>query len=1121
MAMSGNGQNIGRLWVAIDADTKGLTKAFGEVESKLKGAQDKINGMGGSTSGGGMDKIAASAKKAAAGMEDTGNAAKRAMRPTTALNYTMLRLSQAFVNLRYGNPIGVIAGLGQAAASASRGLKGMNLNVKSLGMSMKGLSLGAAGFAVILPAIATAIAALPVAASAMFAKVGLSAAADLEMLKIQYEGMLGSAERAQQEVDYLMALGAESVVPTSTILEANRQLLAFGITADGLRQNLVKFMSDYGSAAGLTSSQVQSLGYVLGQINAQGKALTQDIRQLAGASIGADKLAAALDMSTAEFYEMVQAGKATSDVLLPAILKIGEGSAEAAAKARNSARGVLNNLKDIAQVNMAQAFEDLLERLKPILLWVEDFIEAFDFTWIAKSTSQVVTYFKDLFQELFGNTTASAADTGAKVSEVIGHIINVTGYALKKMIQYWTLLFYTVQSVYFAISSIVQGTLAGIVDNFGTIVGWLATVGEALGYGWGDTLRQMEQGAVNWANNTAAAADAAGGAMIDAANNAGTAWSNLFDFSDFKLVTKDWDNVKKSAEAKPVEEFGNPFGDGDGAGGAGGGKGKEDPRFKKWIEWLKTLQKLIEQFNAARYDLIRLQEGRFGTEGELSKMLSFGDSSTNFQGDVDQIIAGFDKTADAVRRYYDAVGGGEDEIFGAKAAKAARAERKRTIDQLRNQTQQLVDLAEANKQIQEQLSKYREAEVARLAAQLEETERIYQGFIGADGYYIKGRIQVAQDALDRATEAYENANSRLQDMLSERDQFLQGIRDSARSFVNALSVQTSMVEEFRRLDDLGSFAMTEKRKSESLKEQMKARLETLKEWAKNVKLLREKGLNSDLLRDLIAAGPEASGEAVSELANSGAESIDEINAIQSELASVTSGVQDTANSAFFATAISAQQNLVNSLAAQQEAARVAAEAAEAEYNRIKMELEATQKAVEEGTDAHSLELKAQMEANAKTAAEITESITESLKWLTDKKNPFSAKKMGKSVIDGLIKGLEAKEPALIAKARAIADAVSRTIAAALQINSPSKLMIQYGAWVGEGLALGMDSSLSKVEAASVRMAGVSVPDLGSGDGKPPTVKVYVGDTELKEIVDVQIEGASARDLNTVLAGRRN
>ena len=233
------------------------------------------------------------------------------------------------------------------------------------------------------------------------------------------------------------------------------------------------------------------------------------------------------------------------------------------------------------------------------------------------------------------------------------------------------------------------------------------------------------------------------------------------------------------------------------------------------------------------------------------------------------------------------------------------------------------------------------------------------------------------------------------------------------------------------------------------------------------------------------------------------------------------GVQDVANSAFFATAISAQQNLVNSLAAQQEAARVAANAAEAEYNRIKMELEATQKAVEEGTDAHSVELKSQMEANAKAAAGITASITESLKWLTDKKNPFSAKAMGTSVVNGLIKGLEAKEPALIAKARQLADAVSSTIARSLQINSPSKLMLQYGAWVGEGLALGMDSSLSKVEAASVRMAGVSIPDLGSGDAVAPTVKVYVGDTELKEIVDVQIEGASARDLNTVLAGRRN
>ena len=1114
--MAGAG-NIGRLWVNVDVDMRKFDAAMSKIETRMRNVGQTMNTEANKMAGA-FDKGAAGAKKAADGVDKTGDAAKRALRPTTALNYTMLRLSQAFVNLRYGNPIGVIAGLGQAASAAGRGLKGLDLNVKNLGKSLGGLAGAAGVLGVVVPAIITAVAAIPVAASAMLAKVGLEAAADLEMLKIQYEGMLGSAQRAQEEVDYLMALGAQSVVPTETILEANRQLLAFGITADGLRQNLVKFMSDYGSAAGLTASQVQGLGYVLGQINAQGKALTQDIRQLANASIGADKLAGALNMTTAEFYKMVEEGKATSDVLLPAILKIGEGAEAAAEKARNSARGILNNLKDIARVNLAQAFEDLLERLKPVLKWVEDFIEAFDFTWIAKSVSQVVTYFQDLFSQLFGDTTASAADTGEKVSEVIGHIINVTGYALKKMIEYWAALFYTVQTVYFAISAIVQQTLGSLVDNFGTVVGWLATVGEALGFGWGDTLRQMEQGMVNWANTTQDAANAAGGAMVDAANNAGSAWSNVFNFSDFKLVTKDWEKNTASINPKPVEPFSNPFGDGDDD--KKGGKGKEDPRFKKWIEWLKTLQKLIEQFNKARYDLIRLQTGRFGTEGELSKMLSFGDSSNNFQADVNQIIAGFDKTAEAVRKYYDAVGGGEDEIFGAKAAKAARSERKRTIAQLRSQTQQLVDLAQANKRIQEELAAYREAEVTRLKNQLDETERVYQGFIGADGYYIKGRIQVAQDALDRATEAYENANSRLQDMLAERDQFLQGIRDSARSFVNSLSVQSEMVEEFRRLDDIGSFALTEKKKSESLKDQMRARLETLKEWAKNVKLLREKGLNSDLLRDLIAAGPEASGEAVKELANSGQESISEINAIQSELASVTSGVQDTANSAFFATAINAQQNLVNSLAAQKAAAESAALAAEAEYNRIKMELEATQKAVEEGTDAHSQELKSQMEANAKTAADITASITESLKWMTDKKNPFSAKNTGKNVINGLIKGLEAKEPALIAKARAIADAVSRTIASALQINSPSKLMEQYGRWVGEGLAIGMDDSMAQVEAASFRMSRVSVPSGVGGDSAAPTVKVYIGDTELRDIVDVQVESASARDLDTVLSGRR-
>lgn len=1120
--MAGAG-NIGRLWVTVDADIKQFEAKIRKVEERLKSAANLANGEAKKMAGA-FDGAASGANKASRAVDQTAAAAKRAQRPTTALNYTMLRLSQAFVNLRYGNPIGVIAGLSQAAASASRGFAGLSASAGGFGnllgkiiASAKGFALAAAGVVAGLAAITVAISALTIAGGALIAKIGIKAAADLETLKIQYEAMLGSAKAAQDEVNFLLELGKTSVVPTEQLLEANRQLLAYGITNQTLRRDLIQFMSDYGSAAGLTAAQVGNLSYAIGQISAQGRALTQDVRQLSNASIGVDKLAEAIGVTVEEFNEMTADGQMTADVILPAIIAQAENLGPAAEKARESFNGILNNLADIAKINIASAFEEVLDKVRPAIKWVEKFIAAFDFRPIADAISQTMQFFSDT---VFNNVV-DAADSGKQFAETFGQAIAIAGQVMAGFTNVVRIAVSTSMLMLNTLAAVFAAGMSGVLKLVGNalkIAGNIAAVLPSMG----DTAAQLQSlgdAALNFDSSVEGfigdSFDRIGNSAAGASDAVGDLWKTIREFDV---------NIKRSARgsgSSAGEFFATPDGNGDGDGDGDGKDGKNDnPLFKLYAEWLKQFQKLRDEFAKARTSLTTIVSGRFGLESELSKALTFGDATTNFQADSEKIISTFDKTAKAVSDYYNAVGGGENRIFGAKAFREARKKKNATIGALRAQTEELVALSESNKKLQAELTEYRSNRLKQLEVDLNRTEKVYQGYIGADGYLVKGQIQIANEALEAATRAYEQANAKLQDMIAERDQFLKGIRDSARSFVNSLSVQSDMVEEFRRLDDIGSFALTEKKKSESLKDQMRARLETLKEWAKNVKLLREKGLNSDLLRDLISAGPEASGEAVAELANSGQDSINEVNAIQSELASVTSGIQDTANSAFFATAINAQQNLVNSLAAQKAAAEAAALAAEAEYNRIKMELEATQKAVEEGTDAHSQELKSQMEANAKAAADITAEITESLKWLTDKKNPFSAKKMGKSVINGLIKGLEAKEPALIKKARDIANAVSRTIAASLQINSPSKLMEQYGRWVGEGLAIGMDDSMAQVEAASFRMSRVSVPGGVGGDSAAPTVKVYIGDTELRDIVDVQVESASAKDLDTVLSGRR-
>ena len=80
--------------------------------------------------------------------------------------------------------------------------------------------------------------------------------------------------------------------------------------------------------------------------------------------------------------------------------------------------------------------------------------------------------------------------------------------------------------------------------------------------------------------------------------------------------------------------------------------------------------------------------------------------------------------------------------------------------------------------------------------------------------------------------------------------------------------------------------------------------------------------------------------------------------------------------------------------------------------------------------------------------------------------------------DGLINGLNAKKPEIVAAAQSIANAVASTIQSALQINSPSRLMKGFGVNIGEGLVLGMDDMINKVAQTSQRLSDAASNALG-------------------------------------------
>jgi phage-related protein len=92
--------------------------------------------------------------------------------------------------------------------------------------------------------------------------------------------------------------------------------------------------------------------------------------------------------------------------------------------------------------------------------------------------------------------------------------------------------------------------------------------------------------------------------------------------------------------------------------------------------------------------------------------------------------------------------------------------------------------------------------------------------------------------------------------------------------------------------------------------------------------------------------------------------------------------------------------------------------------------------------------------------------------------------IGRDIIQGLVNGITSMVSSLMSKARDIANSVKNTIKDALNINSPSRVMIEIGGFIGEGLALGMTDVIPNIEKSSLKLASATVPEIGRSEPIP-------------------------------------
>jgi TP901 family phage tail tape measure protein len=254
-------------------------------------------------------------------------------------------------------------------------------------------------------------------------------------------------------------------------------------------------------------------------------------------------------------------------------------------------------------------------------------------------------------------------------------------------------------------------------------------------------------------------------------------------------------------------------------------------------------------------------------------------------------------------------------------------------------------------------------------------------------------------------------------------------------------------------------------------EDLRGKVAEAGEFAHLIATLTAQGLNDTTIRQLLAAGVEGGLATARAISEGGVAAINEINLLTQTLTATGVAMGQSVSVTFY-------QAGIDSAAAV--ASGIAAEAAASEA--------ATQLLLDN--------LGARIEAN-------------------EERINRKMRKLGKSATDGLMDGL-LDSPKIQGSVRELAKQITRQVKDALGIRSPSKVFAALGVQTAQGLVVGLDSMRRNVAAAGLRVGRSAIPP-GTGsrfggtaaNGSAMQIRVFIGETELTDIVRTEVGGTLA------------
>jgi len=202
-----------------------------------------------------------------------------------------------------------------------------------------------------------------------FAGLAIKTSADIETMKVAFESMTGSAEKASEVVKGLIDFTAKTPFQLAGVGKAAKQLLSFGVSTEEL-QGKLKFLGDIAAGANVPLSDMAA---IFGKSKAKGKAMTEELLQLSDRGIPIiDTLAKGMGVSKDKIFDLASKGKISFSILEKALIKLTQKGGvffNQMAKQSKTTTGLFSTLKDNVVLAMAAVGDQIIETfdLKQVL----------------------------------------------------------------------------------------------------------------------------------------------------------------------------------------------------------------------------------------------------------------------------------------------------------------------------------------------------------------------------------------------------------------------------------------------------------------------------------------------------------------------------------------------------------------------------------------------------------------------------------------------------------------------------------------------------------------------------------------------------------------------------------